>query len=52
MVDRIDFEELTLKSIDLSRSPSITQFRSSAVSESKKEPSSVRAVPFCIDDMR
>ena len=47
-MDRMDFEELALKSIDLSRSPSITQFRSSAVSESNKEPSSVRAVPFRI----
>jgi hypothetical protein len=47
MVDRLDFEELALKNIDLSLSPSVADFRSeSPVSESKKAPltRSVRTV--------
>ena len=44
MVDSLDFEELALKSIDLSLSPSVADFRS--VSESKKVPLSVSTVPF------
>jgi len=42
MMDRLDFEELALKSIDLSLSPSVAHFRSeSPVSESKKTPLSI-----------
>ena len=55
MMDRLDFEELALKSIDLSLSPSVTDFRSeSPVSESKKAPSSpsVCTVPFLINHER
>ena len=44
-MDRLDFEEIALKSIDLSLSPSVADFRS----ESKKEPLSVRTVPFRIN---
>ena len=45
MVDRIDFEELALKNIDLSLSPSVAHFRSeSPASESEKTPLSVRTV--------
>jgi Mitochondrial K+-H+ exchange-related len=47
MVDRMEFEELSLKSIDLSMSPSVAHLRSSPLSE--KAPSSVRTVPFCIN---
>ena len=36
-MDRLDFEELDLRSIDLSLSPSVAD-----LSESKKEPLSVR----------
>ena len=50
MVDQLDFEESTLKSIDLSLSPSVADFRSeSLVSESKKAPLSVRIVLFRIN---
>ena len=37
-MDRIEFEELALKSIDLSMAPSLAQF----VSENKKAPLTVR----------
>ena len=47
-MDRLDFEELDLRSIDLSLSPSVADLSKSPVSESKKEPLSVRAVPFLI----
>ena len=40
----MEFEELALKSIDLSRSPSVDQFMSSPVSENKKALLNVRAV--------
>lgn len=43
MVDRMEFEELALKSIDLSMTPSVADFRSGPVSEDKKAPLSVRA---------
>ena len=53
MMDRLDFEELALKSIDLSLSPSVAHFRSeSPVSESKKAPLSVRTVPSRINYVR
>ena len=53
MVDRLDFEESTLKSVDLSLSPSVTDFKSeSPESESEKAPLSVRTVPFRINLVR
>lgn len=49
-MDRLDFEELALKSIDLSESPSVPHIRSeSPASESKEAPLSVRTVPFRIN---
>jgi len=45
-MDRMDFEELALKSIDLSMSPSIANFKSSPLPENVKAPLSVRAIPF------
>jgi len=45
-MDRMDFEELALKSIDLSMSPSIAHFKSSPLPENVKAPLSVRAIPF------
>jgi hypothetical protein len=45
MMDRLDFEELALKNIDSSLSPSVADFKSeSPVSESRKAPLSVRTV--------
>jgi len=38
MMDRVEFEELALKNIDLSISPSLAQFRSSPISENNKVP--------------
>ena len=53
MVDRIEFEELALKSIDLSICPPAAQFRSTPVSDNEKALLSVRTTPFvsimCID---
>lgn len=53
MVDRMEFEELALKSIDLSISPSVAHFRSTTVSDNEKAQSSVRTTPIvpimCID---
>jgi hypothetical protein len=50
MVDGLDFEESALKSIDLSLSPSVANFRSeSPVSENKKAPLSVRTIPFLVN---
>ena len=42
MVDRMDFEEVALKTIDVSMSPSVAHFKS----ESRKAPSNVRTVFF------
>ena len=45
MMDRLDFEESALKSVDMSLSPSVADFRSeSPASESKKAPSNVRTI--------
>lgn len=44
-MDRMEFEELALKSIDLSMSPSVAHFRSSPMSENKKASSTVRTFP-------
>jgi hypothetical protein len=53
MVDRLDFEELALKSIDLSASPSVDHLGSeSKVSESEKASLSVCTVPFRINHVR
>jgi hypothetical protein len=53
MVDRMEFEELALKSIDLSTCRPVTHFRSTPVSDNEKAPLSVRTTPFlsimCID---
>ena len=49
MVDRMEFEELALKNIDLSMSPSVSHLRPSSMSENEKTSSGVRAAPFCID---
>ena len=53
MVDRMEFEELALKSIDLSICPSVAHFRSTPVSDDKKAPLNVRTTTFvsmiCID---
>lgn len=53
MMDRMEFEELALKSIDLSKSPSVDQLKSNPSSENKNVSSTVRAVPsrlkMCID---
>ena len=43
MMDRVEFEELSLKNIDLSISPSLAQFRSSPISEDNKMPLTVRS---------
>ncbi|KAF8800102.1 hypothetical protein BYT27DRAFT_7200608 [Phlegmacium glaucopus] len=44
MVDRMEFEELALKSIDLSMSPSVAQFKSSPVPENKNAPLTIPLV--------
>ena len=53
MADRMEFEELTLKSIDLSICPPVTHFKSTP--DNEKAPLSVRATPFvsimCIDTL-
>ena len=54
MVDRMEFEELALKSIDLSNSPSLSQFSSNPTSEDKKPPfnvrtSSISSLIICVD---
>ena len=49
MVDRMEFEELALKRIDLSMSPSVAYLRSSPVSDNEKAPSTVRTAPFFIN---
>ena len=55
-MDRMEFEELALKSIDLSKSPSVDQLRSNPSSENKNVSSTVRAVPsrlkICIEYMQ
>ena len=45
MVDRMEFEELALKSIDLSICPPVAYFKSTPVSD-EKAPLSVRITPF------
>ena len=53
MVDRMEFEELTLKSIDPSTCPPVTYFKSTPGNE--KVPLNVRTTPFvsimCIDTL-
>ncbi|KAF8157853.1 mitochondrial K+-H+ exchange-related-domain-containing protein [Crassisporium funariophilum] len=44
LVDRMDFEELALKSIDPSMGPSITQFKRTPVLEEKREPMTIPLV--------
>lgn len=52
-MDRIEFEELALKSIDLSTCPPVAHFRSPPGSDNEKAPLSVCTTPFvsimCID---
>ena len=53
MMDRLDFEESALKSVDLSLSPSVADFRSERpASESKRTPSNVRTIPSRISYAR
>lgn len=56
MVDRMEFEELTLKSIDPSICPPVTHFKSTPVSDNEKEPLGVRTALFvsimCIDALK
>ena len=47
-MDRLDFEESSLKSVDLSLSPSVEDFRS----ESPESPSNVRTLLFRISYIR
>jgi hypothetical protein len=53
IVDRMEFEELTLKSIDLSIYPPLAHFKSTPVSDNEKASLSVSTTPFvsivCID---
>jgi hypothetical protein len=49
MMDRLDFEESALKSVDLSLSPSVADFRSESP---EKATLNVRTVPFRISYMR
>ena len=45
-MDRMEFEELSLKSIDLSTCPPVAYFKSTPVSDNEKVPLGVRATPF------
>ena len=53
MVDRMEFEELALKSIDLSICPPVAHFKSTPASDNEKVPLNVRTNLFvsmmCID---
>ena len=55
-MDRMEFEELALKSIDLSICPPVAHFRSTPTSDNEKAPLSVRTTPFsltmCIDALK